>query len=141
MLIHNINTLQQEIKMIQWIKNLFKKEEQRTPYDLERWRIRNENWHKMNREKELCEIYSSAIMSNRLFPGQTRIPYQYVYYVDKCIEYGMIQMALDGIEHFKLYVKGTNINLDELTKRVYQTKEYKEYLVQKKLNDIEKDFE
>ena len=127
--------------MIQWLKNLFKKEEQRTPYDLERWRIRNENWHKMNREKELYEIYSSAIMSNRLFPGQTRIPYQYVYYVDKCIEYGMIQMALDGIKHFKLYVQGTNINLDELTKRVYQTKEYKEYLVQKKLNDIEKDFE
>ena len=129
------------IKMIQWIKNLFKKEEQRTPYDLERWRIRNENWHKMNREKELYDIFRRAQMDTRLFPGQTHIPYQFVFYIEKCIEYGMIQMALDGLEHLKWLTVGTNINLDELTKRVYNTKEYKEYLVKKMLNDIEKDFE
>jgi hypothetical protein len=95
----------------------------------------------MNREKELCEIYRRAMNETRLYPDQTHIPFSFVYYVDKCCEYGHPLMALDGIERFSWLIQGTNINLDELTKRVYQTKEYKEYLVQKKLNDIEKDFE
>jgi hypothetical protein len=126
--------------MIQWIKNLFKKEEQIT-FDLERWRIQNENWHKMNLEKELYEFYRRAMNETRLYPDQTHIPFSFIYYVDKCCEYGMPQMALDGIERFSWLIQGTHINLDELKQRVYKTKEYKEYLVQKKLEQMNKDFE
>ena len=126
--------------MIQWLKNLFKSEQQ-TVYDLERRRISMENYKRKQLEEELYDIIRRAQMDTRLYPGQTHIPYQFVYYVDKCIDYGMIQMALDGIEQLKLWVQGTNINMNELKQRVYNTKEYKEYLIQKKLDDINKDFE
>lgn len=125
--------------MIQWIKNLFKSEQQ-TVYDLERWRIQNEYRQKMNLEKELCEIYSRAMNETRLYPDQTHIPFSFIYYVDKCCEYGQPLMALNGIERFSWLIQGTHINLDELKQRVYKTKEYKEYMVQKKLKEIEEDF-
>lgn len=126
--------------MIQMIKNLFKKEEQRTPYDLERWRKQMENCKRKELEEELYDIFRRAQMDTQLYPGQTHMPYQFIYYIDKCIDYGMIQMALEGIEHLQWIIQGTNINLDELKQKVYKTKEYKEYLIQKKLEDIKKDF-
>ena len=166
--------------MIQWIKNLFKKEEQtvydleqwkmqngyrqrmnlekeiyeiyrramnetslypdQTVYDLERWKIQNDYWQKMNLEKELYEIYRRAMNETRLYPDQTHIPSSFIYYVDKCIEYGQPLMALKGIERLNWHIQGTNINLEPLKQKVYNTKEYKEYLVQKKLKEIEEDF-
>lgn len=126
--------------MIQWLKNLFKKEEQKTPYDLERWKIRNENWYKLKRETELMELFYKIMSGPSLFPGQTQIPYQFIYYIDKCIEYGEPQKALDGIKQLEWFIQGTNINLDELKQKVYKTKEYKEYIINKKIKEIEQDF-
>ena len=125
--------------MIQWLKNLFKSEQQ-TVYDLERWKMQNEYRQKMNLEKELYEIYNRAMNETRLYPGQIQIPFSFIYYVDKCCEYGQPLMALNGIERLNWLIQGTNINLEPLKQRVYNTKEYKEYVVQKKLKEIEEDF-
>lgn len=136
--------------MIQWINNLLKKEET-TPYDLERMKLSKEsilNYEKQMEEcrrkkeleEELYDLFRRAQTNTYLRPGQRNIPVLFTYYVDKCIDYGMVQMALNGIDHLNWMILGTNINLDELRQRVYGTKEYKEYLVQKKLEELQEDF-
>lgn len=126
--------------MIECIKKLFNKEEQKTPYELKYSRVREENWHKMNREKELFELFHKVMFDTFLIPGQKQIPYKMIYYIDKCIEYGMPQMALDGIKQMKWITYGTNIDLEPLEQRVYGSKEYKEMILKKKLEEMEKDF-
>jgi hypothetical protein len=94
----------------------------------------------MNREKELFEIFHKMMTDTFLIPGQTQIPYNMINYIDKCIEYGMPQMALDGIKQMKWITYGTNIDLEPLKQKVYGSKEYKELILKKKLAEIEKDF-
>jgi hypothetical protein len=81
------------------------------------------------------------VMSNVfLIPGQTNVPPLWESHIYKCISMNHVEHALSHLEYMKIYCGGLQINFQPLEQYIRSTKEYKEYILQKKLDDIKKDF-
>lgn len=139
--------------MIKWIKNLFKEEEQ-TPYHLEQWRNSSENGNNIMRnedykkyvEKCLIKDFNRCMFEYRFTVGQKTVPGIWVYHLDKCLQHGFPMMAIKHARQFDIILAGLSIYGTEDYKKpmeqyISDNKQYKQALVQIKLEEMQKDFE
>ena len=133
--------------MISFIKNLFKpkktfikvkKEYKKVPKpNVKEPKI---NWITKVDEDVISNDFFETITKTILSPGQYHIPALWERHIRLCLEHKRINNACWAIQQFKHYIPGTNINLQPLENMIYNSKEYKEYLINNKKIEIESDF-
>ena len=139
--------------MIKWIKNLFKNEEQETPYHLEQWRNSSENGDSIMRnedykkyvEKCLLEDFNRCMFEYRFTVGQKSVPGMWMYHLDNCIKRGFPMMAIQHARQFDFQLAGLSVYDKDgydrpLERYISDSKEYKKALMQIKLEEMQKDF-
>ena len=121
------------------IKNWFKKEEPKEEHyyiDFRKLRQREleQEFNMINNFVDLRYVFE-------------RIPYRWVFHIDKCVQYDEIEIATSHLLYwskmcqFALMTYGIDCDLTPLWNKIKNSKRYKELMLEEKLERMKKDFE
>ena len=96
-------------------------------------------------EKCLLEDFHHCMFEYRFAVGQNTVPEMWVYHLDKCIQRGFPMMAIKHARQMDIMLAGLSIyGTDDYKKPMEQyisdSKQYKQALMQIKLDEMEGDF-
>ena len=120
------------------LKNWFKKEEPKEEYYID---------YRKLRQRELDQDFSMINHDIDLRYVFEKIPYRWVYHIDKCVNYNEIEIATAHLLYwskmceFAYVTYGIKCDIKPLWDKIKTSKLYKQYMIEKKMELIKKDFE
>ena len=96
-------------------------------------------------EKCLLEDFHHCMFEYRFAVGQNTVPEMWIWHLDKCIQRGFPMMAIKHARYFDVQLAGLSVYDEKgydrpLEKYISDSKQYKQALIQIKLEEIEGDF-
>lgn len=126
------------MNIIKKIKNWFSPPQPKEEYYIDFRKLRQreleQDFNMINHDVDLRYVFE-------------RIPYRWVYHIDKCVQYDEIEIATQHLLYwskmcqFALMTYGIDCDLTPLWKKIKNSKRYKELMMEEKLQRMKADFE